>query len=91
MSKYLVAPFTVSKPTSQEDLKLIHFVFDSSLIESETIVHCKNYHLSRRELYSLRPKTWLDDNVLSTISDAINLVKRKMEDSVNWYLPGEFR
>jgi hypothetical protein len=33
MSKYLVAPFTVSKPTSQEDLKLIHFVFDSSLIE----------------------------------------------------------
>eukprot|EP00258_Populus_trichocarpa_P028820 XP_024444839.1 uncharacterized protein LOC18106845 [Populus trichocarpa] len=87
MSKYLVGPFTVSKPTSPEDLKLIQYVFDSSLIESETIVHCKNYHLSRRELYSLRPKTWLDDNVLSTISDAITLVKRKMEDSVNWYLP----
>ncbi|KAL9342978.1 hypothetical protein Peur_063409 [Populus x canadensis] len=77
MSKYLVGPFTVSKPTSPEDLKLIQY----------TIVHCKNYHLSRRELYSLRPKTWLDDNVLSTISDAITLVKRKMEDSVNWYLP----
>ncbi|XP_034925356.1 putative ubiquitin-like-specific protease 1B [Populus alba] len=87
MSKYLVGPFTVNKPTSPEDLKLIQYVFDSSLIESETIVHCKNYHLSRRELYSLRPKAWLDDNVISTISDAITLVKRKMEDSVNWYLP----
>ncbi|KAH8484560.1 hypothetical protein H0E87_028868, partial [Populus deltoides] len=87
MSKYLVGPFTVSKPTSPKDLKLIQYVFDSSLIVSETIVHCKNYHLSRRELYSLRPQTWLDDNVLSTISDAMTLVKRKMEDSVNWYLP----
>ena len=54
---------------------------------SETIVQCKNYHLFRRELYSLRPETWLDDNVLSTISDAMTLVKRKMEDSVNRYLP----
>ncbi|KAJ6959106.1 hypothetical protein NC653_037410 [Populus alba x Populus x berolinensis] len=35
MSKYLVAPFKVSKPTSQEDLKLIQFVFDSSLIGSK--------------------------------------------------------
>ncbi|XP_011043584.1 PREDICTED: ubiquitin-like-specific protease 1 isoform X1 [Populus euphratica] len=87
MSKYLVGPFTVSKPTSPEDLKLIQYVFDSSLGESETIVQCKNYHLSRRELYSLRPETWLDDNVLSTISDAMTLVRRKMEDSVNWYLP----
>ncbi|KAH8484541.1 hypothetical protein H0E87_028852 [Populus deltoides] len=87
MSKYLAGPFTVSKPTSPEDLKLIQYVFDSSLSESETIVQCKNYHLSRRELYSLRPETWLDDNVLSTISDAMTLVKRKMEDSVNWYLP----
>jgi hypothetical protein len=33
MSKYLVGPFTVSKPTSPEDLKLIQYVFDSSLIE----------------------------------------------------------
>ncbi|XP_011043587.1 PREDICTED: uncharacterized protein LOC105139005 isoform X4 [Populus euphratica] len=73
MSKYLVGPFTVSKPTSPEDLKLIQYVFDSSLGE--------------RELYSLRPETWLDDNVLSTISDAMTLVRRKMEDSVNWYLP----
>nr|TKR66335.1 hypothetical protein D5086_0000312480 [Populus alba] len=87
MSKYLAGPFTVSKPTSPEDLKLIQYVFDSSLSESETIVQCKNYHLSRRELYSLRPETWLDDNVLSTISDAMTLVKRKMEDSVNRYLP----
>ncbi|XP_034887223.1 uncharacterized protein [Populus alba] len=87
MSKYLAGPFTVSKPTSPEDLKLIQYVFDSSLSESETIVQCKNYHLSRKELYSLRPETWLDDNVLSTISDAMTLVKRKMEDSVNWYLP----
>eukprot|EP00258_Populus_trichocarpa_P015711 XP_006372791.2 zinc finger BED domain-containing protein DAYSLEEPER isoform X1 [Populus trichocarpa] len=87
MSKYLAGPFTVSKPTSPEDLKLIQYVFDSSLSESETIVQCKNYHLSRRELYSLRPETWLDDNVLSTISDAMTLVKRKIEDSVNWYLP----
>ncbi|KAH8484583.1 hypothetical protein H0E87_028891, partial [Populus deltoides] len=87
MSKYLVGPFIVSKPTSPEDLKLIQYVFDSSLSESETIVQCKNYHLSRRELYSLRPETWLDDNVLSTISDAMTLVKRKMEDSVNRYLP----
>ncbi|KAJ6865985.1 hypothetical protein NC652_037497 [Populus alba x Populus x berolinensis] len=87
MSKYLAGPFTVSKPTSPEDLKLIQYVFDSSLSESETIVQCKNYHLSRRELYSLRPETWLDDNVLSTISDAMTLVKRKMDDSVNRYLP----
>ncbi|KAJ6865961.1 hypothetical protein NC652_037477 [Populus alba x Populus x berolinensis] len=87
MSKYLAGPFTVSKPTSPEDLKLIQYVFDSSLSESETIVQCKNYHLSRKELYSLRPETWLDDNVLSTISDAMTLVKRKMEDSVNRYLP----
>ncbi|KAJ6865952.1 hypothetical protein NC652_037469 [Populus alba x Populus x berolinensis] len=87
MSKYLAGPFTVSKPTSPEDLKLIQYVFDSSLSESETIVQCKNYHLSRKELYSLRPETWLDDNVISTISDAMTLVKRKMEDSVNWYLP----
>jgi hypothetical protein len=49
----------------------------------ETIVHCKNYHLSWRELYILRPKTWLDDNILSTISDAITLLKRKMDDSVS--------
>jgi hypothetical protein len=34
MSKYLVGPFTVSKPTSPEDLKLIQYVFDSSLSES---------------------------------------------------------
>ncbi|KAG6742429.1 hypothetical protein POTOM_053300 [Populus tomentosa] len=87
MSKYLAGPFTVSKPTSPEDLKLIQYVFDSSLSESETIVQCNNYHLSRKELYSLRPETWLDDNVLSTISDAMTLVKRKMEDSVNRYLP----
>ncbi|KAJ6865964.1 hypothetical protein NC652_037480 [Populus alba x Populus x berolinensis] len=86
MSKYLAGPFTVSKPTNPEDLKLIRYVFDSSS-ESETIVQCKNYHLSRKELYSLRPETWLDDNVLSTISDAMTLVKRKMEDSVNRYLP----
>ena len=33
MSKYLVDPFTVSKPTSPEDLKLIQYVFDSSLTE----------------------------------------------------------
>jgi hypothetical protein len=32
MSKYLVGPFTVmSKLTSPEDLKLIQYVFDSSL------------------------------------------------------------
>ncbi|KAJ6859928.1 hypothetical protein NC651_036297 [Populus alba x Populus x berolinensis] len=73
MSKYLVGPFTLT--------------YSVPVSASETIVHCKNYHLSRREPYSLRPKTWLDDNVLSTISDAISLVKRKMEDSVNWYLP----
>ena len=54
---------------------------------SETIVQCKNYHLFRRELYSLRPETWLDDNVISTISDDMTSVQRKMEDSVNWYLP----
>ncbi|KAJ6859919.1 hypothetical protein NC651_036289 [Populus alba x Populus x berolinensis] len=87
MSKYLAGPFTVSKPTSPEDLKLIQYVFDSSLSGSETIVQCKNYHLSRKELYSLRPETWLDDIVLSTISDAMTSVQRKMEGSVNWYLP----
>ncbi|KAG6741312.1 hypothetical protein POTOM_054545 [Populus tomentosa] len=87
MSKYLAGPFTVSKPSSPEDLKLIQYVFDSSLSESETIVQCKNYHLSRRELYSLRPETWLDDIVLSTISDAMTSVQKKMEGSVNWYLP----
>jgi hypothetical protein len=31
MFKYLVSPFTVSEPTSPEDLKLIQYVFDSSL------------------------------------------------------------
>ncbi|KAJ6859936.1 hypothetical protein NC651_036302 [Populus alba x Populus x berolinensis] len=83
MSKYLAGPFTVSKHTSPEDLKLIQYVFDSSLSESETIVQCKNYHLSRRELYSLRPETWLDDIVLSTVSDAMTSVQRKMEGSAN--------
>jgi hypothetical protein len=33
MSKYLVGPFTVIKPTSPKDLKLIQYVFDSSMIE----------------------------------------------------------
>ncbi|KAJ6859977.1 hypothetical protein NC651_036336 [Populus alba x Populus x berolinensis] len=83
MSKYLAGPFIVSKPTSPEDLKLIQYVFDSSLSESETIVQCKNYHLSRKELYSLKPETWLDDIVLSTISDAMTSVQRKMEGSAH--------
>jgi hypothetical protein len=59
---------------------LTYSVFVSA---SETIVHCKNYHLSRRELYSLRPQILLDDNILSTISDAMTLVKTKMDDSVS--------
>ncbi|KAJ6683289.1 hypothetical protein OIU85_007015 [Salix viminalis] len=90
MSKYMVGPFTVSKPTSPEDLKLIEYVFDSSLNWSEIVVQCKNYYLTRGELRSLRPRTWLDDNVLSTMSDAVTLVKKKMKYPVNWYLPISF-
>lgn len=90
MSKYLVGPFTVSKPTNLEDLKLIQYVFDSSLNGSEIVVQCKNYYLTRGELRSLRPRTWLDDNVLSTMSDAVTLVKKKMKYPVNWYLPISF-
>ncbi|KAJ6370507.1 hypothetical protein OIU76_028733 [Salix suchowensis] len=82
--------FEVSKPTSPEDWKLIQYVFDSSLNGSEIVVQCKNYYLTRGELRSLRPQTWLDDNVLSTMSDAVTLVKKKMKYPVNWYLPISF-
>uniref|UniRef100_A0A6N2LE74 Ubiquitin-like protease family profile domain-containing protein n=1 Tax=Salix viminalis TaxID=40686 RepID=A0A6N2LE74_SALVM len=57
---------------------------------SEIVVQCKNYYLTRGELRSLRPRTWLDDNVLSTMSDAVTLVKKKMKYPVNWYLPISF-
>jgi hypothetical protein len=33
---------------------------------SEIVVQCNNYYLTRRELCSMRPWIWLDDNVLST-------------------------
>ncbi|KAJ6859920.1 hypothetical protein NC652_037485 [Populus alba x Populus x berolinensis] len=49
MSKYLVAPFKVSKPTNQEDLKFIQFVFDSSLIGRYLFI--RNDLASKAEAY----------------------------------------
>ncbi|KAB5515707.1 hypothetical protein DKX38_026355 [Salix brachista] len=87
MPRHQAGPFKVIKSTSPDDLKLINYIFNSSLDESEIVVHCNRNHLTRSELCTLRPQTCLDDNVISIMSDALTLAERKKKGSRNWYLP----
>ncbi|KAJ6859929.1 hypothetical protein NC651_036298 [Populus alba x Populus x berolinensis] len=89
MPRHQAGPFKVIKSTSLEDLKLINYVFYSSLDESEIVVHCNhNNYLTRSQLRTLRPQTCLDDNVISVMSDALTLAeRRKKKGYINWYLP----
>ncbi|KAL9380364.1 hypothetical protein Peur_026021 [Populus x canadensis] len=88
MPRHQAGPFKVIKSTSLEDLKLINYIFYSSLDESEIVAHCNHNYLTRSELCTLRPQTCLDDNVISVMSDALTLAeRRKKKGSINWYLP----
>ncbi|KAJ6865955.1 hypothetical protein NC652_037472 [Populus alba x Populus x berolinensis] len=88
MPRHQAGPFKVIKSTSLEDLKLINYVFYSSLDESEIVVHCNHNYLTRSQLRTLRPQTCLDDNVISVMSDALTLAeRRKKKGYINWYLP----
>ncbi|KAF9663186.1 hypothetical protein SADUNF_Sadunf17G0012100 [Salix dunnii] len=85
--RHQAGPFKVIKSTSPDDLKLINYIFNSSLDESEIVVHCNHNYLTRSELCTLRPQTCLDDNIISIMSDALTLAERKKKGSRNWYLP----
>ncbi|XP_034925372.1 uncharacterized protein [Populus alba] len=88
MPTHQAGPFKVIKSTSPEDLKLINYIFYSSLDESEIVVHCNHNYLTRSQLRTLRPQTCLDDNVISVMSDALSLAeRRKKKGYINWYLP----
>nr|XP_034887266.1 zinc finger BED domain-containing protein RICESLEEPER 1-like [Populus alba] len=88
MPRHQAGPFKVIKSTSPEDLKLINYIFYSSLDESEIVVHCNHNYLTWSQLRTLRPQTWLDDNVISVMSDALTLAeRRKKKGYINWYLP----
>eukprot|EP00258_Populus_trichocarpa_P029032 XP_024445051.1 uncharacterized protein LOC112324780 [Populus trichocarpa] len=77
MPRHQAGPFKVIKSTSPEDLKLINYIFYSSLDESEIVVHCNHNYLTRSQLRTLRPQTCLDDNVISVMSDALTLAERR--------------
>ncbi|KAJ6859925.1 hypothetical protein NC651_036294 [Populus alba x Populus x berolinensis] len=88
MPRHQAGPFKVIKSTSPEDLKLINYIFYSSLDESEIVVHCNHNYLTRSQLRTLRPQTCLDDNLISVMSDALTLAeRRKKKGYINWYLP----
>ncbi|KAJ6865981.1 hypothetical protein NC652_037494 [Populus alba x Populus x berolinensis] len=55
---------------------------------NEIVVHCNHNYLTRSQLLTLRPRTCLDDNVISVMSDALTLAeRRKKKGYINWYLP----
>ncbi|KAH9679526.1 protein FAR1-RELATED SEQUENCE [Citrus sinensis] len=83
---------TLLNSFSEEDMKLLQYIFQGELPMDEHIVDGISFFVSSQEMFSLAPNTWIIDTVIDCFVNYLTnkeRAKTSLEMSI-WYLPTIF-
>ncbi|KAH9687490.1 hypothetical protein KPL70_014792 [Citrus sinensis] len=83
---------TLLNSFSEEDMKLLQYIFQGELPMDEHIVDGISFFVSRQEMFSLAPNTWIIDTVIDCFVNYLTnkeRAKTSLEMRI-WYLPTIF-
>ncbi|KAH9680533.1 protein FAR1-RELATED SEQUENCE [Citrus sinensis] len=92
LSVFEVKDMRSRKRKPEEDMKLLQYIFQGELPMDEHIVDGISFFVSRQEMFSLAPNTWIIDTVIDCF---VNYLTNKEREKTSlemriWYLPTIF-
>ncbi|ESR55418.1 hypothetical protein CICLE_v10020105mg [Citrus x clementina] len=90
--RFLAGPFSVPTPFTEDEKKLILYLFDDKLAEMDVVVRTEYSSITRSSMRSLLPRAWIDGDIITMYAEykTIEEAQKDITSPRCWFLPSYY-